>query len=427
MADYYVKSTGSNTSPYDTWAKAATTFQTAAALAANGDSIYVSSTHTQSTTGFDVLGGGLYNAYYRVLSVNDSAAPPTAVAAGAALTVTSGNMLLRSRSAYYYGLTLTSTGTLGLGSGQNEGRCELEQCEINISASSNMTPALGSVRNPLYLKNCTINFAATSSTINAGGLSIEGGGIKAGSATPTGSLFAAATDLVITIKGFDFSNLSSSFNFFSNNGASEFKLINCKLPASWSGSLNTGLTRQNARYEMMNCDSADTNYRLRVQLYGGTITSETTVVRTSGASDGTTALSWKFVANSDAAYFSGEMRSPEIVQWNDTTGSSKTATIEIITDNVTLNDGEIWVELQYLGTSGFPISTYISDSKATILTTAANQASSSVAWTTTGLTTPLKQKLEVTFTPQEKGFLHAVVCFAKASTTVYVDPKITVT
>ena len=39
MANLYVKSTGSNTSPYDTWAKAATAPLTATALAAARDTI----------------------------------------------------------------------------------------------------------------------------------------------------------------------------------------------------------------------------------------------------------------------------------------------------------------------------------------------------------------------------------------------------
>lgn len=101
-----------------------------------------------------------------------------------------------------------------------------------------------------------------------------------------------------------------------------------------------------------------------------------------------------------------------------------TATIEVITDNVTLTDGECWLEIQYLGTSGVPLGSFLSDAKADVLATAANQTTSSETWTTTGLTTPVKQYLRVTFTPQEKGFVHAVVKLAKASTTVYVCPKL---
>lgn len=178
---------------------------------------------------------------------------------------------------------------------------------------------------------------------------------------------------------------------------------------------------------MYNCDSGDTNYRIWTEALAGSVVSETTIVRSGGASDGTTSLSWKMVSNANAEYPLLQLESPEIVRWNETTGSSITVTVETITDNVTLTDDECWLEVQYLGTSGFPLGTFISDAKADVLATAANQTTSSETWTTTGLTTPVKQKLSVSFTPQEKGFIHAVVKLARASTTVYVCPKLDVT
>jgi hypothetical protein len=60
------------------------------------------------------------------------------------------------------------------------------------------------------------------------------------------------------------------------------------------------------------------------------------------------------------------------------------------------------------------------------LTTPAAQTASTATWTTTGLTTPNTQKLEVTFTPQKKGLVQARVVLAKASKTIYVDSKLTV-
>jgi hypothetical protein len=97
-----------------------------------------------------------------------------------------------------------------------------------------------------------------------------------------------------------------------------------------------------------------------------------------------------------------------------------------VTDGVTLTDKEAWLEVEYPGTSGFPVSSFASD-KAGILASAANQTSSSVTWTTTGLSGPVKQKLAVTLTPQEKGVIRARVMLAKASTTLWYCPKCEVT
>lgn len=179
---------------------------------------------------------------------------------------------------------------------------------------------------------------------------------------------------------------------------------------------------------MHNCDNADTNYRIWQEGYAGSVRSETTLVRTGGSGDGTTTLSWKMATSANAEYplillESGEIHS----EWIDTVGAAKTVTVEILHDSTTnLKDDEIWLDVQYLGTAGFPLGSFANDAKADVFATAADQTTSTVAWTTTGLTNPNKQKLSVTFTPQEKGVAICRVMMAKASYTVYVDPLATV-
>jgi hypothetical protein len=178
---------------------------------------------------------------------------------------------------------------------------------------------------------------------------------------------------------------------------------------------------------MYNCDSGTTNYRMWVKDYYGDIVSETTLIRTGGASDGTTGLSWKMTTTADGEFPGLVLRSPEIVQWNDTVGSSKTVTVEILHDSVTnLKDDEIWLEIEYLGSSSAPLGSNANDRKTNLLATGSDQTTSSAAWTTTGLTNPNKQKLQVTFTPQTKGYVHARVVSAKASYTLYVDPLLVI-
>ena len=56
MADYYVDSvSGSDTSPFDTWAKASNDLEAALVLASAGEVIYVASDHTDTTAGALVL------------------------------------------------------------------------------------------------------------------------------------------------------------------------------------------------------------------------------------------------------------------------------------------------------------------------------------------------------------------------------------
>jgi hypothetical protein len=163
-------------------------------------------------------------------------------------------------------------------------------------------------------------------------------------------------------------------------------------------------------------------------LGGGDTYSETTIVRSGGASDGINPLSWRMVANATAKVFPVlPMVSGEFAIWNDTTGSARTVTVEFLHDSATgLKDNELWLELDYYGASGNPKGT-LATSAPNVLASGSTLASSSATWTTTGMANPNAQKVAVTFTPQLKGFFIATIKLAKASYTVYVDPKMTVT
>ena len=176
---------------------------------------------------------------------------------------------------------------------------------------------------------------------------------------------------------------------------------------------------------MDSCDNSGTNYLIQRQTLYGLLTQETTIVRTGGASNGTTPMSWKLVCTAGAGFFpQGNTSTPQIVSWNDTTGTPITVTVEAVS-SASLNDDELWLEVSYLGTSGAPLGTLITSAKASVLATAAAVPTSTATWTSSPAT-PVYQKMSVTFTPQLKGFIHATVKLCKASKTVYVDPVLTV-
>jgi len=202
---------------------------------------------------------------------------------------------------------------------------------------------------------------------------------------------------------------------------------NCKLPASWSGQLYSGTHNDSEVFELFNCSAGDVNYAYRRDTTWGYIIHETTLVKTGGASDGTTPISWKFVTNAAAEYPLFILSSAKLQKWNETTGSAVTVTVDFLRDSATnLQDDEIWLEVEYLGTSGFPLGTFTDDAAADVLTSPADQTTSAATWTTTGMANPNEQKLSVTFTPQEKGLVIARVCVGLASATIYVDPELQV-
>jgi len=441
MASIYVRSTdGSDSDNGSTWALAKATIAGAAAIDAAGDIVYVSDNHAESGASASHAWAGTNANPVRVIGGDDAAEPPTAVSTAATLTVT-GTTFTWQGAVYTYGITyIFSTGS-GFACALNDAtgfKQTFESCNFRIdgsSAGSSITcgNASSNTQNETEFINCGFRLGNAGQRITPyRDVIIRGGSWLSGGTSPTGvfNIAGGARPSNLLVEAFDFSNLSTGVNLVQTvpDGGARAVFRNCKLPASWSGSLvASGQMKVGSRVEMHNCDAGDTNYRLWVETYEGSVRSETTIVRTGGASDGTTGLSWKMVSGSNVAYPTGALASPEAVRWNDTTGSSITVTVEVVTDNVTLTDAECWLEVQYLGTSGFPLGAFARDVKADVLASAANQTSSSVTWTTTGLTTPVKQKLSVSFTPQEKGFIHAVVKLAKASATVYVCPKLDVT
>lgn len=104
---------------------------------------------------------------------------------------------------------------------------------------------------------------------------------------------------------------------------------------------------------------------------------------------------------------------------------AKTVTVAIIS-SATLNNHDTSLLLDYMGTSGNPIVSFVDSKPATVLTAASALASSTVTWNNPPAT-PQKQKIQVNFTPQRAGRVRGLVRLGKSSTTVWVNPQMVIT
>ncbi len=124
------------------------------------------------------------------------------------------------------------------------------------------------------------------------------------------------------------------------------------------------------------------------------------------------------------ANFIHPLRSPWVEWWN-TTLSAQTVSIPILTDNVTLTDAEVKVEVEVLNTSGVPLGALVDDGITDpVFGTPANQTTDGVSSWASAPGTPVMQTLDKSVTPAENGLIRARVVLAKASTTLYFDPKV---
>ncbi len=95
----------------------------------------------------------------------------------------------------------------------------------------------------------------------------------------------------------------------------------------------------------------------------------------------------------------------------------------MVNDGTTLTNAEVWAQVEYLGNGSFPISSAYSTGLANILATASNLTPSTATWTTTGISSPVTQKIAATFTPNMKGFFRITFLVARASKTLYLNPR----
>lgn len=403
-----------------------------------GDTIYINPTHSESPSGAYALTNTASTAAnpIRVVCADFGAEPPTSLATGAAITA--GTSFTFNDPIVAYGIEFNTTGTsnaMRINAGAAEARGPFINCTFNVNADARFD-IWGNKSHHEWalavLKNCTVNFASTSSQsffyIEQAEFVMEGGAISSGGAT-NGVFAANSYDYGIaklTCRGVDLSGISPT-QVVGTGKAIEADFFDCKMKSSFTAARPTQPYHPKKRFH--NCDSGNTFYRIKEVHYCGDIDSETTLVRTGGYTENGQGLSHKMTTTANASLVN-PLVGAELAINNTTTGSAVTVTCEILHDSATnLTDKEVWLEVIGLDTTSYCKGSWYNDANAAYLlpsATAADQTASSETWTTTGMSNPNKQKLSVTFTPRQKGPIVARVVLAKASKTIYVCPELAV-
>jgi hypothetical protein len=448
MAVFYVRSTdGNDADNGTTWALAKATLAGALAIAAAGDRIWVSQVHaeTQAST-MSLASPGTSALPCEILCGNDSAQPPTSKASSATISTTGAFSISFTGHAYCYGITFNAANSTNAGSinwiGTASYWWRLERCTLVLRGTSSTTRINVSSSNAAHtdhrvdLIDCDVQFSNSAQGIScAAVLNWRKGSILAGGTSPASLIRTLAGGApTVRVQGVDLTQLGnnallgiSSATVCPPGGVVRFE--GCILPATVSnlvsGSFN-GPGSPELRVDDCFVDASRPRVMQRACYEGGAY-SDNTVIRTSGASDGATGVSHKLVSAAGAHYHH-PLYGPEIPVFVAGTGSAQTAVIEIVHDSATpLTDKQIWLSILFPASASTPLSSF-ADDRADVLATAANQTTSAVAWTTTGLSTPLKQKLEVAFTMPSGllGVMVARVAMALPSYTLWYDPLVTI-
>lgn len=401
--------------------------------AAAGDTIYIDDGHSEAGIGATMT-----------LTMSATVGSPTKVycvdkasdALSTGAVVATGNQELRmSGFTYSYGVNYSSgSGMIVFGRGVNTAwTLEGNNTTVLTCTSGNGISAYSTGYAAfLTLINAKAYIGARGFDAgNFGLLRWKGGAVDTGGSGSTCFYRIGTNNATAIFEDVDLSDLGKGaseaylFYMYYHTGIS-VQFLRCKLPddAGFVISQDDADYYNSGKVILHHCSSANQTYDFYERSYEGTCQDETTIVRTGGASDGTTAISCKMVSSSRCVDNLIALESPPITAWTSST-TEKTFTIEFVHDSATaLQNDEIWMELEYPANNTDGLGA-IAKSKCAILGTPADTTDSYETWTTTGLSNPNTRKLSVTVTPGKAGPICARVYLAKASTTVYVDPMIT--
>jgi hypothetical protein len=435
----YVYSGATGTGTGADWTNAYTTLSAAATASVNGDTIYVAHDHAENTTGAVTIQFPTGSSYTKVYCVNRAGSVPpvqadlrTTAVVQSNSTTGGADMAVGFGNVYVYGITFTAgTGNANFlylrmgGAGGIYERCVFKMA--GTSVSSRIYPTYTSGGETEWL-NCQVEFGNVSQ-----GVTMQNGQLFKWINDPSVPAFTSTSTVYpncVIINGssaqqparvtVDFVGLPSGRSL-TNFVTIDVSFINCKIPSGVtlaSGTISSG----SGPTQMINCNTGtQTLTRNERWTAGGTLTMEGTIVRTNGAHDGLSAYSWKNV-NSAGANGAVPHSTFEGAILNTVVGTARTLTVHVVTNNVTLTTDDIWLELEYPASATSTLGQRLT-SRTSILATASNLPTDTATWTTTGLATPVKQKLQITFTAQQAAPIRWRVKIAKPSATVYICPK----
>lgn len=417
----------------------------ASGWAAAGDNIYVSHDHAESQSVLhNLIWPGTLLLPSRCYCVNrgvGSSIPPQAVDLRTTATITctaAGDAKFNNGgNSYCYGITFVCTNNFGnlcpnTGAINTGSHTTYDQCGFSLTAGGGSSNSIKVAKQLVTEWSfCTVTFAAIGQLFftETGDFSWRGGTLSGVNPTalflPGGNGGARSR-----IEGVDLSLLGSggAIASIANEVSSDITILNCKMGAGFIGTTAAIPNIGGPNITIDNCDATGTTYRTERYRYQGSVKSNASVVKLGGATDGTTQISHAYATlASTQASFSQPLAGPTMFYWRDDI-NPHTVAVDILNDGATLNNDDIWIDVEYLGSSLNPQGSFVSTNKATPLSTNAALSTSTASWTSPGVTTPIAQKIVTpSFSPGLKGLFQVRCRMAKQNATIYVDPLLQIT
>ncbi len=456
MADYYISSSGDN-SDGTTWAKAYRNWQglhtrTNTTALTSADTVWVDSAHDDtvvaySSANISIKGPADGNPARIISATYNTNTYALGTTDQVYFNVGAYDFELDGSFAVY-GVTFnakqTSTGrSLFLS-------CDWTEAGLFFDCTFKL-PKEGRLRNAssqwgdFHFYNCTISCVNDDTNNTNPVCHFSSGGYEGiarfYSCTFTNLTFRTADPILngyeLYLSGCDLSNIPSGRALIGGFGGTSV-INNCKLasthtkyPSSSTHGCLTELTYHNSG----STSEGDRPWYIYSWNREGFTEAVSDVKRGTGVIIDGTAIAWKFRSTPASASNCSESNfayTPWIYDYCATTGS-KNFRIYFAQDggSADFNNNEVWMELEYLNTSGQPLWAYATDWRGSntaagnITSTPAAQTDDTVS-TWTGITATYKQYCDITRTVNQPGRFRARLCLGVYNKTIYVDPRVIV-
>lgn len=359
---------------------------TALSFALTGDTVLFANNHAETQSTADISSGGAGSAGAPVQMVSiDSAGN---YSAGASVTTTTTRAIaLNPAAADWWGWTFncgTGATTAGISVG---GTGTIFQRFVNCALNKLGTTAASNAFNinndtaggTTVFENTTVQFGNTGDRMlpRAGTFIWRNtpSAIQGGTVPPT--LFTTGSFSLHLYSGVDFSALTTAV--FSGGSNLVMSLTDCKFAAG--AAAITAATNPNAgQVSSVASDSAAKEFAQTFNDRTGGLVTETTLVRTGGASDAVTAFSHKITTLATANWSVPSYGIP-FAYWNTTIGASVTLTVYGILSAAALpNNDDVWIDGQFFGTAGSTLASGVTTTKASPVAANAAVTASTQAW-----------------------------------------------
>jgi hypothetical protein len=368
-------------------------------FAAN-NTIYVGDNHAESqATAITIapVSSGAGN-LGRILCHNHSGSyPPASTDLRATATVTTTaavNITLTFQGMYTYGLIFQAGSGVSTGASIVLGTSSIgnffDNCSLQLLttfSTSSIAWGVGAGNNFIF-NNTSVKFSNVGQSITA----VNNGNfiwqntapvLASGSSVPNNlfNMNSPGGCCNVVLEALDLSAITGNVVNYANPMLGSVIVKDCKLNAS-SAFVTPGNSSE--VIQVVRSDSGATGYKSARYQYEGTETTETSITRVGGASDPTgQAQSRKIVTTANAQWLRPFKAEP-YAQWNPRTATNVTVTVcGTINAGALPNNDDIWLEVEYLGSSSSPLGTIVTTTKANVLAANAAVASDSSTWNNT--------------------------------------------